>query len=40
VNNAFAGSITSLVSALVDTEQISNEELDEIQELINKNKEE
>lgn len=40
IDNAFAGSITSLVSALVDNEQISNEELDEIQELINKNKDE
>ena len=36
IDNAFAGSITSLVSALVDNEKISDEELDEIQELINK----
>jgi len=36
VENAFAGSASSLVSALIDTEKVSNSELDEIQTMINK----
>lgn len=35
LENAFAGSVTSLVSALVDEEKISEVEINEIQELLN-----
>lgn len=38
LENVFSGSVTSLVSALVDTDHLSNKELDEIQTLIDKNK--
>ena len=38
LQNAFAGSGSSLVSALVETNQISNTELDELQQLINNSK--
>ena len=36
LDNAFGGSASSLVSALMDNETISNEELNGIQDLINK----
>lgn len=36
LENVFAGSTTSLVSALVDEEKISNQELDQIQNMIDK----
>lgn len=38
LENVFSGSVTSLVSALVDTDHLSNKELDEIQTLIDKKK--
>lgn len=38
INSAFSGSVSSLMSALVDNENISHEELDEIQDMINKSK--
>lgn len=37
VQNVFSGSVSSLVSALVDTEEVSNDELEAIQQLINDN---
>ncbi|MEZ4886952.1 MAG: BlaI/MecI/CopY family transcriptional regulator [Chitinophagales bacterium] len=36
LDNAFGGSASSLVSALMDNEGIDNEELNDIQDLINK----
>jgi len=38
IQNAFSGSLSSLVSAIVDNEQISDAEIAEIQELINKSR--
>jgi len=38
IQNAFSGSLSSLVSAIVDNEHLSNEEISEIQELINKSR--
>lgn len=38
IQNAFSGSLSSLVSAIVDNEQISDEEIAEIQDLINKSR--
>ncbi len=40
IENAFSGSATSLVSALMDNDKVSNEELNEIQDLINDSKKE
>ncbi|HRI27568.1 MAG TPA: BlaI/MecI/CopY family transcriptional regulator [Chitinophagales bacterium] len=38
IQNAFSGSVSSLVSAIVDNEYISDAELAEIQELLNKSR--
>jgi len=38
LDNLFSGSYTNLVSALMDTKQISNDELDELQSLIDDSK--
>ncbi|OWY20371.1 BlaI/MecI/CopY family transcriptional regulator [Sphingobacteriales bacterium UPWRP_1] len=38
IQNAFSGSLSSLVSAIVDNEQISDAEITAIQELINKSR--
>lgn len=38
IQNAFSGSLSSLVSAIVDNEQLSDAEIAEIQELINKSR--
>lgn len=38
LQNAFSGSASSLVSALVETEKVSGQELDEIQDLIDNSK--
>ncbi len=35
LENAFSGSVTSMVSALLDNDKVSDKELDELQNLIN-----
>ncbi len=40
LENAFSGSTTNLVSALIDNQKVSEEDLKEIEELIKKGKEE